>query len=210
MGPDILVGLFMDRSLEMIIALLGILKAGGAYLPLDPANPQDRLVAILQEVGWPLVLADAASAERLSGLPCRVVPFSDERYVRELLDADIIISPKRLANGYEMGHTEYKIALGMAVGLPAIASPQPSYLEALADGGGIVARDASEWRDALARLAGDAALRAETGRRAQQTVIARYSIAAVAPQYARLFDQVLGVGSWHDRDALVASRRTTA
>ncbi len=66
-----------------------------------------------------------------SVIPCRFVPFSERRYARTLLDSDIIISPKRLINGYEMGHSEYKITLGMAVGLPAVASPQQSYIEAI-------------------------------------------------------------------------------
>jgi len=48
-GPETLVGLCVDRSLEMVISLLGILKAGGAYLPLDPAYPQERLAFMLQD-----------------------------------------------------------------------------------------------------------------------------------------------------------------
>src|SRR5205807_725912 len=48
-GPEVLVGLCMERSLEMMVALLGILKAGGAYLPLDPAYPQARLVFMVQD-----------------------------------------------------------------------------------------------------------------------------------------------------------------
>jgi amino acid adenylation domain-containing protein len=50
-----IVGIYMDRSLEMMIALLGILKAGAAYLPLDPAYPKDRIGFILEEA-HPLVL----------------------------------------------------------------------------------------------------------------------------------------------------------
>src|SRR5262249_28817018 len=42
-GPEVLVGLCVERSLEMVIGLLGILKAGGAYLPLSPTYPQERL-----------------------------------------------------------------------------------------------------------------------------------------------------------------------
>jgi len=42
-GPDVVVGICLDRSLAMLIGLLGILKAGGAYLPLDPAYPRERL-----------------------------------------------------------------------------------------------------------------------------------------------------------------------
>ena len=44
-GPEVLVGLCLERSAEMVVALLGILKAGGAYLPLDPDYPQERLAA---------------------------------------------------------------------------------------------------------------------------------------------------------------------
>ena len=48
-GPDVLVGLFVDRSLEMVIGLLGILKAGGAYVPLDPEYPTDRIAMMLED-----------------------------------------------------------------------------------------------------------------------------------------------------------------
>ena len=42
-GPDVLVGVCAERSLELVVGLLGILKAGGAYLPLDPDYPRERL-----------------------------------------------------------------------------------------------------------------------------------------------------------------------
>jgi natural product biosynthesis luciferase-like monooxygenase protein len=48
-GPDSLVGLFVDRSLEMVIGLLGILKAGGAYVPLDPEYPSERISMMLED-----------------------------------------------------------------------------------------------------------------------------------------------------------------
>lgn len=48
-GPDSLVGLCLERSLEMVVGLLGVLKAGGAYVPLDPAYPQERLTFMLKD-----------------------------------------------------------------------------------------------------------------------------------------------------------------
>ena len=50
-GPESLVGVLMDRSLESVIALLGILKAGGAYVPLDAAYPGERLAYMLRDSG---------------------------------------------------------------------------------------------------------------------------------------------------------------
>lgn len=48
-GKEVLVGICMERSLEMVVGLLGILKAGGAYVPLDPAYPTERLAFMLED-----------------------------------------------------------------------------------------------------------------------------------------------------------------
>jgi amino acid adenylation domain-containing protein len=55
-GPEVMVGICMERSLEMVVGLLGILKAGGAYLPLDPMYPPERLAFMLEDTLVPLVL----------------------------------------------------------------------------------------------------------------------------------------------------------
>ena len=60
-GPEVLVGICMERSLEMVIGLLGILKAGGAYVPLDPAYPQERLAFMLEDAQAPVLLTQAAA-----------------------------------------------------------------------------------------------------------------------------------------------------
>jgi amino acid adenylation domain-containing protein len=57
-GPEDRVGLYLRRSREMIVALLGILKAGGAYVPLDPSHPRERLVVLLKEAAISVVLTE--------------------------------------------------------------------------------------------------------------------------------------------------------
>jgi non-ribosomal peptide synthetase component F len=53
-GPEVVVGLCLERSVEMTVGVLGILKAGGAYLPLDPQNPLERLRFMLEDANPPV------------------------------------------------------------------------------------------------------------------------------------------------------------
>ncbi|MFS0762819.1 amino acid adenylation domain-containing protein [Peribacillus phoenicis] len=55
-GPEVMVGICVERSLDMMVGILGILKAGGAYVPLDPAHPKDRLAYILEDSDVSLVI----------------------------------------------------------------------------------------------------------------------------------------------------------
>nr|WP_254627768.1 non-ribosomal peptide synthetase [Myxococcus sp. CA040A] len=55
-GPEVLVGVFLERSLELVIALVGILKSGAAYLPLDPELPRERLAGMLEDGAAPVVI----------------------------------------------------------------------------------------------------------------------------------------------------------
>ncbi|MDF0674710.1 MAG: amino acid adenylation domain-containing protein [Nitrospira sp.] len=59
-GPDVLVGICAERSLEMVIGLLGILQAGGAYVPIDPSYPADRIAYMLADVAPSVLLTQPA------------------------------------------------------------------------------------------------------------------------------------------------------
>ena len=72
-GPDVLVGVALGRSLELAVALLAVLKAGGAYVPLDPQTPAERLRHVLDDSGLKLLLTDReslASLPALDGVDC--------------------------------------------------------------------------------------------------------------------------------------------
>jgi len=62
--PDVLVGICVERSIEMIVGVLGILKAGGAYLPLDPTYPQERLRFMLEDTQIAILLTQQSLVER--------------------------------------------------------------------------------------------------------------------------------------------------
>ncbi len=64
-GPDVLVGICMHRSLELVVALYAVLKAGGAYVPVDPEYPRDRLAFVLQDASPRVVLTQPHLAHLL-------------------------------------------------------------------------------------------------------------------------------------------------
>ena len=71
--PNTLAAICVERSLEMVVGILGILKAGMAYVPLDPKHPTQRLAFILQDCGAKLLVTERASADRFQGTACRIV-----------------------------------------------------------------------------------------------------------------------------------------
>ncbi|HSN99236.1 MAG TPA: amino acid adenylation domain-containing protein, partial [Candidatus Nanopelagicales bacterium] len=81
-GPDMPVGLFAERSPEVIIALLAILKAGGTYVPLEPSLPPERLSFIVRETGLRLALVQPPLMGECSRLDALLVP----------LDADVTVA----------------------------------------------------------------------------------------------------------------------
>ncbi|MCF2150416.1 Non-ribosomal peptide synthetase [Desmonostoc muscorum LEGE 12446] len=72
-APDVLVGICVERSVEMVVGLLGILKAGGAYVPLDPEYPQDRLHFMLEDTQVSLLLTQQHLVDRLPQHQAQVV-----------------------------------------------------------------------------------------------------------------------------------------
>jgi amino acid adenylation domain-containing protein len=71
--PEVLVGICLERSLEMVVGLLGILKAGGAYVPLDPATPPERLAFILEDTQTPVIVTQAQLRQNLPQHQAQVV-----------------------------------------------------------------------------------------------------------------------------------------
>ncbi|MGK8694979.1 amino acid adenylation domain-containing protein [Pseudomonas aeruginosa] len=99
-GPDVLVGIAVERSLDMVVGLLAILKAGGAYVPLDPTYPQDRLRHMLEDSAVGLLLSQE---HLLPGLPLHegLEVLSIDRLERDALvstdDPVVNLRPENLA-----------------------------------------------------------------------------------------------------------------
>ena len=72
-GPEVRVGLLLERSTEMVVCLLAVLKAGGAYVPLDPAYPRERLSSMLADSSVFVLLTQQSLLEKLSPDNARLI-----------------------------------------------------------------------------------------------------------------------------------------
>src|SRR5262249_2787412 len=111
-GPDVVVGLCVERSLDTVMALLGILKAGGAYLPLDPSYPCERLAFMLADARAPVLVTHSTLLERLPARGLKTV----------FLDADavVIARPPSTAPAVRLDpfHLAYVIYTSGSTGTP--------------------------------------------------------------------------------------------
>ncbi|MBW4457214.1 MAG: amino acid adenylation domain-containing protein [Nostoc indistinguendum CM1-VF10] len=120
-GPDGLVGLCLERSLEMVVGLLGILKAGGAYVPLDPAYPRERLAFMLEDAQVLVLLTQQRLLEGLSENEAQPVCLDTD------WEAIALKSEENLASGVTVDNLAYAIYTSGSTGRPkgAIMSHRP-------------------------------------------------------------------------------------
>jgi amino acid adenylation domain-containing protein/thioester reductase-like protein len=110
--PETLVGICLERSLEMLVSLLAVLKAGGAYVPLDPSYPADRLEHMLEDSGAPVLLTQQNLLPKLPPHNAQMVCVdSDWPTIAQQSD-------QNLANLVSANHTAYTIYTSGSTGKP--------------------------------------------------------------------------------------------
>ena len=104
LGPGSLVCLYMERSLEMVIAILSVLKAGAAYVPIDPAYPTDRVSFMLSDSGAEMVLTQSHLQEDLPPCSARVRCVDSER---DVLPGATMENPSAHVSGEHLAYVIY-------------------------------------------------------------------------------------------------------
>jgi iturin family lipopeptide synthetase A len=110
--PEVLVGICVERSLEMVVGLLGILKAGGAYVPLDPSYPAERLSYLLSDAGIEVLLTQNNLLSTLPSHSAQVVCLDTDRQVIESH------SRENLVTGVSANNLAYVIYTSGSTGTP--------------------------------------------------------------------------------------------
>lgn len=107
-GPEVFVGVCVEPSVDLVVALLAVLKSGAAYVPVDPAYPADRITFMVEDAGMPLLLTQPALSARFAGAPARLV-FVDDPEISSA-DAPALLSAP--------GHPAYLIYTSGSTGTP--------------------------------------------------------------------------------------------
>jgi non-ribosomal peptide synthetase component F len=103
-GPEMLVAVCLERSLELVVTILGILKAGAAYVPLDPESPPERLASLLQDASVAAVVAHAHLLDRLPPAPPGLIVVDGER---PWFDREPVTSPTSNARSSSLAYVIY-------------------------------------------------------------------------------------------------------
>jgi amino acid adenylation domain-containing protein len=104
-GPEVPVGVYLERSVEMMVALLGILKSGGFYLSLATNSPRERLVALFEEARVPLVLTRQSLAANIAGMAAGIVCLDQDEVSLESYPGSSLDSGATPENAAYMIHT---------------------------------------------------------------------------------------------------------
>lgn len=139
-GPEVLVGIYVERSLEMVVGLLGILKAGGAYVPLDPEFPQARIQFMLENSEVSVLLTQQALEKRLP----------PNQALKVFLDADWeriavtnVKNPLHRLHGENLAYVIYTSgSTGLPKGVQISHNALRNFLLSMRQKVGITARDA--------------------------------------------------------------------
>ncbi|WP_162911639.1 non-ribosomal peptide synthetase [Streptomyces koyangensis] len=134
-GPESVVAVVMERSADLVVALLAVLKTGGAYLPVDPSYPAERIAYILDDARPVLILTDTTQAGTLSGAAAEWIEVDGERTRRDLgdipamvpMDDERTVTPRR-----SLAQTAYVIYTSGTTGRPKGVAVTHAGLSALA------------------------------------------------------------------------------
>lgn len=139
-GPETIIAIYMDRSVRMLVGLLGILKAGAAYLPIDPIYPKERIRLMLEDADVKLVLSEQQLADSLPDIGARVINVDQEWNSISQFSAS---APKTSVSGNNLAYVIYTSgSTGKPKGVQIERHSLDNFLKSMAEHTEIGSKDA--------------------------------------------------------------------
>ncbi len=145
----------------------------------------DKIKSLQQEYGCKMLFLCEKDPE-ISEFDYEFEKYNQDTIAQQLIKGDIMIAPRDRESG-GVAHTLSKVAMPMAVGLPAVASPVPSYLDTPV----LICRDSEEWYETLKRLIVDFEYREQMGKESRDYIERNYSRKVIGKQYKDFLEQFI-------------------
>jgi amino acid adenylation domain len=139
-APETIIAIYMERSVRMLVGLLGILKSGAAYLPLDPIYPKERIKLMLEDADVKLILSEQQLYDSLPDIGARIIDFDQEWNNISQLSA---AAPKISVSGNNLAYVIYTSgSTGKPKGVQIERHSLDNFLKSMAEHTGIGNKDA--------------------------------------------------------------------
>jgi len=165
---------------------LSILYCGYAAKAKEVYLIKDALIRLHEEFGIKLLFITDSDPE-INFIPYKYIKYNQHNLPELLIQGDIKIAPRDLTYSYNLGHSFTKVAYPMSVGIPAVASPVPSYINREV----LICNTDEEWYNTLKSLIINPELRNNIGNKAQMYVYNNFSLGNIIKQYKELFNRIV-------------------
>ncbi len=179
---------YFEEKKEKFIKPLKLIWCGYSVKAGELLLIADVLTSLYKKIDFQLILiCDKNPKIRIGKIPIIFIRYDHYKIPALLLKGDIFITPRELSDSYNLAHTFTKIGVAMAVGLPVIASPVPSYQNSPA----ILCADEEEWKENLEKMLIDINFLEYLSRKGREYAKENYSSQVIKPEYEKLFMSVL-------------------
>ena len=176
------------RKINFNLQNPALIWAGYSHKAFELLLIQDILVDLYDEFRFKIILISDKNPKLVIGkIPIYFEKFDYSKFPDQLLKGDIFIAPRNLTDPYNLGHSFTKIGVAMAVGLPVIASPVPSYIGSPA----VICEDKKCWKIYLKKMFTDIVFLKKLSIEGRKFVEAHYSTRVVKQKYRDLFKKLL-------------------
>lgn len=179
---------FFEEKKEKFIKPLKLIWCGYSVKARELLLIADVLISLYKKINFELILiCDKAPKVKIGDVPIIFIKYNHSEIPALLSKGDIFITPRELNDSYNLAHSFTKIGVGMAVGLPVIASPVPSYKNSPA----ILCADKEEWKENLERMLTDIPSLEYLSQKGREYTKENYSSQVIKTKYKRLFTALL-------------------